>query len=194
LEVLVATVILAGSLIVLTELASIGHRHVRSADEWATAQRLCRTKIDEVAAGIEQAQNVENREFDGEPGWRYAMQSEATGPAGLTAVKVTVWRDVGENAVGAGKSGKLAASGNASASRDPNAPGALGPAASSGRSGSTRGSAGATPSRSAGGNERPARSFTLVRWLHKTSADSAGASTLPGGRRLPPGFRGGSRP
>jgi Tfp pilus assembly protein PilV len=67
LEVLVATVILAGSMVVLMELAAIGRRQVSRIERWSTAQRLCRTKIDEVAAGIVQAQDVDNREFDGEP-------------------------------------------------------------------------------------------------------------------------------
>jgi type II secretory pathway pseudopilin PulG len=206
LEVLVATVILAGSMVVLMELAAIGRRQVSRIERSSTAQRLCRTKIDEVAAGIVQAQDVDDREFDAEPDWRYSIQTEATATPGLTSVKVTVWHDAGQSGIGAGKSGGAAASGKAAASRKTTS---QGNAAASGGGGAgifgaadadatrgpdaTRGSSGSSTSRGAGGSESSDCKFTLVRWLQKTSADGSDASTLPGGRRLPPGFRGGRK-
>ena len=207
LEVLVATVILAGSMVVLMELAAVGRRQVARIERWSTAERLCRTKIDEVAAGIVQAQDVGNRQFDGEPDWRYSIQTETTATPGLTSVKVTVWHEAEQSRIGPGKSGGAAASGRAGATGDTTSPedaapsggGGAGVFGSAGGAGATRSSAatrnarGDSMSRGTGGSDSSDCTFTLVRWLQKTAADGSDASTAPGGRPLPPGFRGGRK-
>ena len=58
-EVLLATAILLGSVIVLGELAGIGRQNANSAEELATAQRLCQNKLNEILAGLTSLEPVE---------------------------------------------------------------------------------------------------------------------------------------
>ena len=51
LEVIMATAILLGCLIVLGDLAAVGRRHARDAEDLTTAQWLCQTKLNEILAG-----------------------------------------------------------------------------------------------------------------------------------------------
>jgi type II secretory pathway pseudopilin PulG len=95
LEVLLATGILLGSLIVLSELAAIGRRRVREAEDLTGAQRVCQTKIQEILAGLQEPFPVECAEVEDEPGWFYSVQTEpVSGQPGLVAVRVSVTRDV----------------------------------------------------------------------------------------------------
>ena len=96
LEVLVATGILLGALIVLSDLAGIGGRRVRSAEALATAQRICQTKIHEVLAGLAEPEPVEDEPVADEPGWLYSIQTESLPQPGLIAVRVTVAQDLPE--------------------------------------------------------------------------------------------------
>ena len=134
LEVLLATGILLGSLIVLSELASIGRRRVRDAEALTTAQRICHTKIQEILAGLQDPVPVEAAEVEDEPGWFYSVQTEpvATQP-GLVAVRVSVTQDAfeaGEEAflLAAGQSGQFTL---VRWVRDPDVPRGLGESASS---------------------------------------------------------------
>jgi type II secretory pathway pseudopilin PulG len=95
LEVLLATGILLGSLIVLSELASIGRRRVRDAEDLTAAQRICQTKIQEILAGLQDPIPVEDAEVEDEPGWFYSVETgPVSGQQGLIAVRVTVTQDV----------------------------------------------------------------------------------------------------
>ncbi len=95
LEVLLATGILLGSLIVLSELASIGRRRVRDAEDLTAAQRICQTKIQEILAGLQDPVPVEDAEVEDEPGWYYWVETgPVAGQQGLIAVRVTVAQDV----------------------------------------------------------------------------------------------------
>ena len=96
LEVLVATSILLGALIVLSELAGIGGRRVQSAVALATAQRICQTKMHELLAGLADPEPVEDEPVADEPGWLYSIQTEPVSQPGLIAVRVTVAQDLPE--------------------------------------------------------------------------------------------------
>jgi hypothetical protein len=96
LEVLLATGILLGALIVLSELAWIGGRRVRNAEALATAQRICQTKIHEILAGLADPEPVEDEPVEDEPGWLYSIQTESVRQPGLIAVRVTVGQDLPE--------------------------------------------------------------------------------------------------
>jgi len=94
LEVILATGILLGCLVVLFELARIGGRHARGAEDLSTAERICQTKINRLLAGLDYPEEVQEEEVEDEPGWYYSVQ---TGPAeypGLIAVRVRVTQDV----------------------------------------------------------------------------------------------------
>ena len=58
LEVILATAILLGSVVVLGELASIGRKHVISAEKRAAAQLQCETKLNEILAGLVPLESV----------------------------------------------------------------------------------------------------------------------------------------
>jgi prepilin-type N-terminal cleavage/methylation domain-containing protein len=96
LEVLLASSILLGCLIVLSELASIGRRHVCDAEDLITAERICQTKVNEIVAGLQEPVAVEYAEVEDEPGWFYSVETEPVRQHGLIAVRVTVTQDAAD--------------------------------------------------------------------------------------------------
>ncbi len=97
LEVLLATTILLGCSVALFELAAIGREHVRSAEELSLAQRLCESRINEILAGAERPKEIEKEEIYEYPGWNLSVQVDSvTAPAGLVALRVTVFREADE--------------------------------------------------------------------------------------------------
>jgi general secretion pathway protein I len=97
LEVLLATAILVGSLVVLSELASIGRIHALVTEDGTTALRICRNKMNEILAGLEPVAAVRQQAVDGEPGWVYSVQTDTVrGRAGLVAVRVSVRQEESE--------------------------------------------------------------------------------------------------
>jgi hypothetical protein len=89
-EVLLATAILLSSVLVLMELASIGRYYVQSVDSQSTAQMLCETALNEILAGAEPLQTVEDRVFEDHPDWVYSVEIEPANRLSLVAVRVTV--------------------------------------------------------------------------------------------------------
>jgi hypothetical protein len=92
-EVLLATSILLGSLIVLGQLASVGRRHAQDAEGWTAAQLACQTKLNEIVAGVEPVQPVEEEVLLDAPGWVYSVEVEPAGRLGLTSLRVVVSED-----------------------------------------------------------------------------------------------------
>jgi len=90
LEVLLATGILLGGVIVLAELAGIGRQHALTAEELVTAQWICQTRLDEIVAGAMPLVSVENEWGAEITGWVYSVQTERLGQSGLVAVRLTV--------------------------------------------------------------------------------------------------------
>jgi hypothetical protein len=96
LEVLLATSILVGSLVVLSELANVGRLHIDDVDRLTTAQQVCRAKLNAILAGAEPLLPVAGEPIGGFPGWLATVQVEPTGERGLQALRVTVREDVPE--------------------------------------------------------------------------------------------------
>lgn len=121
LEVILATAILLGSVVVLGELASIGRKHVNSAEKLAAAQLVCETKLNEILAGLSPLESVaetpvESTDFaprgeladdalasseilasetlEAAPQWLYSVDVQPLDWPGLVALKVTVTEDV----------------------------------------------------------------------------------------------------
>ena len=63
-EAMIATAILVGSTIVLAQLAGIGREHAWKADDVTRAQALCQSKLNELLAGIDSLQPVDNQAFE----------------------------------------------------------------------------------------------------------------------------------
>lgn len=58
-EVILATAILLGSVIVLSQLAGLGRTHAQNADKLAQAQRICENTLNEIMLGIRPLSPVE---------------------------------------------------------------------------------------------------------------------------------------
>ncbi len=98
LEVLLATSILLGCAVVLFELVAIGREHIHSTEELAMAQRICETRINEILAGVEPVEPVDEEEIIDEAGWKLAVEVNAVDRhPGLAALRVRVFREVNEH-------------------------------------------------------------------------------------------------
>ena len=92
LEVMLATSILLACLIVLGELASVGRRHARDAEQLTAAQLLARTRLNEILAGAAPLESQSASDDAELPGWSCKVQVEPLGRLGLSSVTVTVAR------------------------------------------------------------------------------------------------------
>ena len=92
LEVMLATSILLACLIVLGELASVGRRHARDAEQLTTAQLVCRSRLNEILAGAAPLEAQTASEVPELPGWSCKVEVEPLGRYGLSSVTVTVAR------------------------------------------------------------------------------------------------------
>ena len=92
LEVMLATSILLACLIVLGELASVGRRHARDAEQLTAAQLLCRSRLNEILAGAAPLESQAASDVPELPGWSWTVQVEPLGRYGLSSVTVTVAR------------------------------------------------------------------------------------------------------
>lgn len=95
-EVLLATAILLSSVLVLMELASIGRYYVQSVESRSMAQMLCQSKLNELLAGVQPLEDVEERAVEDHPDWLYSVTMEPVGHLPLVAVRVTVTEQIPE--------------------------------------------------------------------------------------------------
>jgi hypothetical protein len=89
-EVLLATSILLGSLIVLEELARLGRRHAADAEETALAHSLAHARMNEILAGAAPLKSVEREPIAEAPDWTCDVRVEPAASPGLTETVVTV--------------------------------------------------------------------------------------------------------
>jgi hypothetical protein len=75
LEVMIATAMLLGAVVVLAELAQIGRRHAESAGERVVAQQLCQQKLNEVLLGLLPV-TAASAPIEEVPGWVYQVEVE----------------------------------------------------------------------------------------------------------------------
>ena len=86
LEVLLATSLLLACAVVLAELANIGRAHAESADELASAQLACQTKLNEILCGATPAATVEKQPLEDMPGWLLSVEITSLEQPGLAAL------------------------------------------------------------------------------------------------------------
>ena len=108
LEVLMATSILLGSIIVLNQLAGIGRRNAVAAEDLSTAQLLCQTKLNEILAGASPLDPVDGEPITGADGWVYSLDLQPVespaaqiGRVRLTRLNLTVSRETPQRERGA---------------------------------------------------------------------------------------------
>ena len=90
-EVLLATSILLGCIIVLAELASLGRRHAHSAEDLVNAQLLCEAKLNEILCGAVSAVPVSDEQFEDNINWSYSVDVIPTEIPGISALVVEVF-------------------------------------------------------------------------------------------------------
>lgn len=96
LEILLATTILLGAIVVLGQLAHLGLRNAREASKMARAQQLCQNKLEGIVLGLEPPESIENVPFDEDPAWLYSIEMEPVEREGMMAVRVSVKEDLPE--------------------------------------------------------------------------------------------------
>lgn len=96
LEILLATAILLGAVVVLGQLAQLGLRNAREASKMARAQQLCQNKLEAIVLGLEPAESVENVPCDEDPTWLYSIETEPAEREGMMTVRVSVTEDLPE--------------------------------------------------------------------------------------------------
>ena len=92
LEVMLATGILLGCLVVLGELAAVGRRHARDAEQLTEAQLLARSRLNEILSGAAPLESQPASDDAELPGWSCKVAVEPLGRFGLSSVTVTVAR------------------------------------------------------------------------------------------------------
>jgi prepilin-type N-terminal cleavage/methylation domain-containing protein len=90
LEVILAIAILGGALAVIGELIRIGSRAAASARDLTTAQLYAETKLNSLAAGIEEPTAISAAPLDDSGEWIYFVEPQEADEAGMIAVRVTV--------------------------------------------------------------------------------------------------------
>lgn len=107
-EVLLATSILLASLLVLSQMATVGRRHAEDAESLTIAQLLCQAKLNEVLIGAQPLASRSPTAIPEMPGWTYEIQVQSTGQYNMAAVRVTVAPEETEGAgQGRGKRASL---------------------------------------------------------------------------------------
>lgn len=93
LEVMLATSVLLGCLVVLSELAAVGRIHASVAQDGSTALTICRSKVNEILAGVAPTTSVQKESIDDPPGWWYSVEVEPARQSGVLVLRVTVGQE-----------------------------------------------------------------------------------------------------
>jgi hypothetical protein len=96
LEVILATSILLGAIVVLGELARVGSRNVQAACAETEAERLAQSVLGTIVAEGQIPETVSAAPLEQTPGWLYSVEVEPLERPGLSAVRVTVSQDLPE--------------------------------------------------------------------------------------------------
>ena len=107
LEVMLATTVLLGSVIVLSHIAFVGTAHMDAAQQYAAAQLICQARMNEMLAGALPIQEVSKQPIAELPGWGLTVKVESASQEGLLAIEVTAAEQPGE--VGAEMEGETPA-------------------------------------------------------------------------------------
>ena len=93
LEVIMATAVLAGSVVVLLQIIYVGKGHIRNAEDYATAQLICQTRLNEILAGAKPLEAVEKEYLYEMPGWVLVVEVNPLAKSGLAELRVIVKQD-----------------------------------------------------------------------------------------------------
>ncbi len=100
LEVMLATTVLLGSVIVLSHISFVGTAHMDAAQQYAAAQLVCQARMNEMLAGALPIEEVSHEAIAELPGWGLTVKVRSAGHAGLLAIEVTAAEQPAESAPG----------------------------------------------------------------------------------------------
>ena len=104
LEVVLATAVLLGCVIVLSHIAFVGRSHMESADQLSIAQLACQTRLNEMLSGAAPIQPVAGEPIAELPGWSLSVAASSAPQPGLVELRVTAAKAA--TATGQGAAGK----------------------------------------------------------------------------------------
>lgn len=93
-EVLLATAILMGAVVVLGQLTGIGYRNAMAARDEVTAQMLCEHKLNEIVSGLRPAETIAEAPIRDRPGWLSSVAVRPLEQPKLVSVEVAVRQDL----------------------------------------------------------------------------------------------------
>ncbi len=96
LEVMLATTVLLGSVIVLSHIAFVGTAHMDAAAQYAAAQLVCQSRMNEMLAGAVPIEEVSGQAIAELPGWGLTVKVGSASQPGLLALEVTASEHSGE--------------------------------------------------------------------------------------------------
>ncbi len=169
LEVMLATTVLLGSVIVLSHIAFVGSAHMDAASQYSAAQLVCQARMSEMLAGAQPIEEVSGQSIPELPGWGLTVKVGPAGQPGLLAIEVTA----AEQPADAATAAYTAA--DQSAAEEPAAP-LVTPQPAKVSSPPEVGPAN-SPQRAVGAGKR----FTLVRWIAE-GQDSGSTGLQPAGQ------------
>lgn len=91
LEMMLATAVLLGCVIVLGELAGIGRKHVDDIEGLSTAEVICQSTLNEMLSGAAVVESFEKRPVDEQPGWMVSAEVMPVKQQGVVSLRVTTW-------------------------------------------------------------------------------------------------------
>jgi prepilin-type N-terminal cleavage/methylation domain-containing protein len=97
LEVLLATTILLGAVVVLGELSRLALHNATAARNHTRGAELCARTMAEIVAGIRPAAATTEQPFLDDPTWRFAVELLPCDTPGLSCVEVICRQEVPEN-------------------------------------------------------------------------------------------------
>ncbi len=89
LEVMLATTVLLGSVMVLSQIAFVGMAHMDAAEQYAAAQLVCQSRMNEMLAGALPIEEVSGQAIPELPGWGLTVKVQSASQPGLLALEVT---------------------------------------------------------------------------------------------------------
>lgn len=91
LEMMLATAVLLGCVIVLGELAGMGGQHIDRIEGFSLAEVICQSTLGEMLSGAAAVESFEKREVEEHPGWMVSAELTPVDQPRLASLRVTAW-------------------------------------------------------------------------------------------------------
>lgn len=91
LEMMLATAVLLGCVIVLGELAGIGNQHVDDIAGLSLAEVICQSTLNEMLSGAAAVESFERRAVPEHPGWTVSAEVTSTDRQRVASLRVMAW-------------------------------------------------------------------------------------------------------